>query len=1044
MANIIDGTTGNDVLTGTAGDDIINGLAGDDIITGGLGSDTMFGGDGDDTFIQDHFTFGIDNFDGGNGFDTLELGVTPEKAFSDFGPLSFHIFNLPFTGAGISSITSIERLRFAGSASEKILAQFGYDQFSASGITEVVGSAGKDILAIQVAAAGIYSLPVFTLTDWSSAPTNAWESTGDIINLNANTAGNVTLNASAGINALQWLNGGGGDDIINGSDNADILNGNGGANQLHGGDGNDSLAIVNDVFSLPNNGAGSLFDGGTGTDVLTIGGYVNFAGTLQSIEGVNLLPASDPGYPIGQVRFPAVLEIDSAHLAMLPLDAFFTGTGTVIVNLADATNFDASLYTLTAGSNVSFHIYGGIGDGISLTGAANEDLIKFGTGVQAATGGGGADLFQVGAGTGTVTDFTLGSDRIDLSVTGITGPERLGDFLSQGPGGAQIAGDSGGVHREIVLSGIAASSLTPSDFIYNPGNVSVFDPGTPFNDVLFGFRFNDQLFGGDGDDRIYTGGGGDMVITGAGNDTVVVDGYIDFGSTFDGGADSDTLLVRPGATTSFPGLAPFVAMFFANVTNFETLRFGSLPGSDIILVVSTYQASEFSTIVGGSGVDNFAILADGSASNTYTIPVLNLVDWSATDLVTLAVAVFAPPTDNTLNSVAHSGTYVLSGAGGNDTLNGTSSNENLLGEAGNDTFYSGGGIDKIDGGIGTDTAVFAGNRSSHTVSSSPDGSVLIDSTSVTNVELFRFDDGNYTWNGTQLVPDNHPPVANADNASVNEDASVTGNILSNDNNGESSPLSTDTISLVAFAGQAVSGATLIQGAYGTLSINASGAYSYVANADVLDALPSGALLTESFDYSISDSYGASATSTLTLNITTIADLVTVTLGNRDNRFNGTGADEIVTGGRSNDFLYGNAGSDRLYGGLGEDKLYGGDGWDLLVGGKGEDRLYGGNGNDVLIGGKGEDLLFGGLGADVFEFGRNDRERDRIGDFELGVDKLHLSDGVTITGTLLAHGSTFVSLSSGGSIELVSVTGIGSVATLLTPELPHWTDGLLLA
>ena len=40
VANVINGTAGNDSLVGTAGVDTINGLAGNDTIGGGLGADT--------------------------------------------------------------------------------------------------------------------------------------------------------------------------------------------------------------------------------------------------------------------------------------------------------------------------------------------------------------------------------------------------------------------------------------------------------------------------------------------------------------------------------------------------------------------------------------------------------------------------------------------------------------------------------------------------------------------------------------------------------------------------------------------------------------------------------------------------------------------------------------------------------------------------------------------------------------------------------------------------------------------------------------------
>jgi VCBS repeat-containing protein len=1049
----INGTVGDDTLPGTTGDDVINGLggndtiigdAGNDIINGGLGNDTMSGGDGDDTFVQDANLLGgaFYSFDGGAGIDTLELRVLPPSASL------LQVFFTP-GAALVSTFTSIERLHFASTAGSTVTAIFGFAQFAASGITEIVGGAGLDSINLQIVAAGTYTLSGFTVSNWSPAPLNAWDPAGDGIVIQASTGGNVTINAATGIDARQSLIGGGGNDILNGSDNADILNGGAGANQLDGGGGNDALAIINQSvfngtqFPPPTtfNGAGSLFDGGDGTDALLIGGHVDFAGTLLDIEGVVLLPAQIPGTQGGLRRDAAVLEMGTAQLAMLPASAFFGGIGTVIANVANGASFNGSLYSFAPGSVVNFEIYAGAGDGVSLVGTSNGDLIKFGAGTQSAAGGGGGDLFQPGpGGAGTVTDFALGIDRVDLSPTGITGMERLGDFLSQGPTGARIAGDSGGVHYQLDLQGIAAASLTASDFRFDPGGRLVVQAGTALSDTLLGFGLGDQLFGGDGDDRIYTGGGQDAVNAGGGNDTAVIDGPIAGGSVFDGGAGTDTLLLRPSAIVFF-GSEPIVTFAASTLTNFEAVQFDTEPGVRLFSIIRYGQMGGITTAIGGAGSDIFIVAANGLASNVYTIPTLNLVDWGADDVVSLSAT--GNTASVTLNSIAHSGLYVLAGSAHNDTLNGSSGDEFLSGRDGDDLIVSGGGNDIFDGGIGVDTAVFSGLRSDYTVAAGPNGSVQIGAASVANVEFFRFDNGRFTWNGAQLVPDNHPPVADPDTANVNEDATVTGNLLSNDSTGESDPLSADTISLVSVNGQAIASGLTIQGSYGVLTVGPDGAWSYVASADLLDAVQPGLTLSESFSYAIADSFGVSASSALTIHVTTVDDLVTVALGNGDDRFTGTGADEIVTGDRGDDTLSGLAGSDRLYGGNGEDMLFGGIGWDLLLGGNSADVLDGGEGADVLIGGRGDDILFGGLGADLFSFDSLRGERDRIGDFELGIDSIHLSGGISIVRSAEAGGSTTLSLSSGGSIVLTGVTGIDSAAELLAPALPSWTDGWLL-
>lgn len=1046
---VIVGTDDPETLVGTTGADTISGNGGDDVIFGGFGNDILSGGDGNDTFVQDRISLGGDSFDGGAGTDTIELRSIPDLVFSPLGKISLHVI-----ANAATSITSIERLRFNGNFGDTVLAQFNVGKFVSSGITEVIGGAARDVLVFTVSGPGTFTVPGMTLTDWTPVALNAWEANGDFVQISAGSAGN-TLNAAMGLNSTQLLTGGVGNDVLNGSDNGDVLNGNGGVNQLFGGGGNDMLSIVNsEPFSsaAPGgfapvttfNGAG-LYDGGDGIDVLAIGGLVEFAGTIQNIEGISLLPANySPSQ--GQARQGlAWLQVTSSQMAMLPSNAFIMGEGAIQVTVDDGASFDASNYVILPGANVGFILLGGVGDGVSLKGSTSGDAIRFGSGIQTASGGGGSNLYELGAGKSTITDFTLGQDFFSLERTGINGFERLADFLTDGPDGARISGVNRapqffGQNFELNLTGVSAASLTASEIQFDSGFLTFSPSGLGSDDLLFGFQNNDELHGGGGNDRIYSGGGQDRLFGDDGDDTVIIDGGAPlFGSVFDGGAGFDTLAVRPSAQvpTPFGDLTSFAG---ATLTGFEAVKFDSVAGVTMRVIVGAWQMGGISTVIGGAGSDSFIISANLSPSNTYTIPVLNLVNWGSGDLVVLAVGTGTANT--TLNSVAHSGVYVLSGGVGNDTFNGSTGIEVMIGGNGDDTFTSGGGGDQIDGGDGTDTALFTGPYSAGRVFVSPTGQLFVDGSSYANVESFVFDGRKYHFDGTGLVPDNHPPAAFADTASVDEDATVIGNVLANDSTGEADPTA-DHIVVTTVNGNPVGSGLAVQGLYGMLTIAADGSYSYVADADLLDALPAGTALSESFAYTIADDLGETAASTLTINVTTVADLVSQTLGNGNDVVTGTGADEVIDGGRGDDRIDGGDGSDRIYGGLGADQLTGGAGWDFLSGGNGNDRLSGGAGDDVLAGGKGADVLSGGLGADVFEFGFDGTDRDTISDFAVGTDHIHLASGVTVTGLSVSGGSTLLTLSTGGSILLSGVTGVADASALLTLELPHWSADLAL-
>jgi Ca2+-binding RTX toxin-like protein len=84
---------------------------------------------------------------------------------------------------------------------------------------------------------------------------------------------------------------------------------------------------------------------------------------------------------------------------------------------------------------------------------------------------------------------------------------------------------------------------------------------------------------------------------------------------------------------------------------------------------------------------------------------------------------------------------------------------------------------------------------------------------------------------------------------------------------------------------------------------------------------------------------------------------------KDNLEGNTGNDTIQ-GGENNDGLAGQEGNDALYGNEGDDRLYGWTGDDLISGGDGNDLAYSDSGNDLIYGNYGRDWLKGGEGNDT--------------------------------------------------------------------------------
>jgi uncharacterized repeat protein (TIGR01451 family) len=140
----------------------------------------------------------------------------------------------------------------------------------------------------------------------------------------------------------------------------------------------------------------------------------------------------------------------------------------------------------------------------------------------------------------------------------------------------------------------------------------------------------------------------------------------------------------------------------------------------------------------------------------------------------------------------------------------------------------------------------------------------------------------------------------------------------------------------------------------------------------------------------------------------------------DDTLSGLGGDDIIYGGRGNDIITGNSGNDNIFGGQGND---------LILGGAGNDRLKGNEGDDTLSGDLGRDILIGGPGSDTFVLPKNaavtgDFLPDAILDFQLGADKIGLTEGLTQANLLLnfEEGNTVIKI-AGSTQTLGVVVGV---------------------
>jgi Ca2+-binding RTX toxin-like protein len=287
--------------------------------------------------------------------------------------------------------------------------------------------------------------------------------------------------------------------------------------------------------------------GGPGSDTVRLadsGSTLDLTGiVLTSIDSVSTGAGNDT-VSFDDVNFPSigiVVDGDASAVDSDKVIIYQTQAGTLDVSTSVFSNIETVALVAATSDDVSL-----IGNSLknSLVGGAGSDELFGGAGADTLTGGAGSDDFvyttptesaNALANRDTITDFTSGTDHIQISVSGahvdVSGFESVASYnLGQASltGGVArtggVIGDcfyAGGVDQALyVWVGNSSSNINTDGgyVIASPNAISAGD--LDFN--ISGTTGTDTLVGGAGNDTLIASVGGDTLTGNAGTDSFVL------------------------------------------------------------------------------------------------------------------------------------------------------------------------------------------------------------------------------------------------------------------------------------------------------------------------------------------------------------------------------------------------------------------------------------------------------------------------------------------------------------------------------------------
>ena len=707
---------GNDTISSVGGNDTIDAGAGNDSITGGDGVDNITAGAGDDVIVlaNDDLTTD-DTIAGGSGSDTISFSGDEVLSDTQFTNVT-----------GITTLTAAADVQLTGSigaeAAEAGITQINFTADASSDADNItIAAAFTNNLTVDLDGNGVVDntstseVATDNKVD-ATAYTGSLTVTAEDTDLDDNSRNDGTSNGGTAAEVTTLIGGTGSDTLKitanSGSITSTSISGvtkfetfefvaNGTAtSSITLSDNNAVKDTTNDetltvdgsamtaVFTVDasaENDAKIVIKGGSAADVITASTSANAGDTITGGAGDDIIAFSqaaltsadsiDGGTGANTIRFDADELTNTSTSVAGIVDADFTGVSNIQTLTAAADkDIDYSLGALAAAAGVT---------NVNFTGTAGSD-----TDTLTVLAGFDKDLtvdFDVDTNEGnsvvataytkslTVTAAASDLDTTTSTITGGTGTDTL---LITADGSSAATPDLSGVSKveKITVANDVAVNITLADGNVDGSSETITVDTTAMATAVATI---DASAENDGNVVINSGaaadvitltttastGPGDSVSSGAGNDQIkFATGNLTSKDTIDGGAGTDSLIVKSDATIADED--------FTNVTNIETLD-------------------------GNSTTIGFASLTLGAEAKGAGIATINLSDTGAAEVVTLGAG-FTKDVTIVLDNDATSGTNKIDASGyasGNtvtitagvaDLSNGSSVHTTITGGAGSE------------------------------------------------------------------------------------------------------------------------------------------------------------------------------------------------------------------------------------------------------------------------------------------------------------------------------------------------------------------------